>query len=116
MVTKDERDKHIRKHKVAVKLSEKSAPGKTLDLSLSKTGSLHTLPPAFKESQDSLRKLDLTGQNGLAKQLPELRFVGETLTWLSIASMDCGDADVQWVFLRMLKTLFGVCACSLAQS
>ena len=96
------------KSKSAVPLSEKSAPGKTLDLSLSKVGELQLLPSAFKDAQDSLRKLDLSGQGALAKQLPELRFIGATLTWLSLASMDCSSPDITWVFLRMLKTLFGV--------
>lgn len=103
-IAKDGRKK-IQKHKSAVPLAEKTASGKVLDLSVTKSGKLDSLPSDFRERTDELRKLDLSGQNGLLRRIPDIRFAGHTLTWLSLAAMDCSEAE--WMFLPMLTTLFG---------
>lgn len=104
----------IKKIKAAVSLSEKQKQGKSLDLSLKKTSSLlDALPDDFKDDSpniEELRRLDLTGQANLFKNvgLGKLRFVGGTLTWLNLSGVDCGNAGkMDWMFLRMMETLFG---------
>ena len=88
-------------------VEKKSTQSKTLDLSRKGDSEvLQTLPPNFKEETDELRKLNLSGQTRLGKELSSIRFAGESLTWLNLSGVDCSIAGT-WLWLKMVKTLFG---------
>ena len=67
------------------------------------------LPGDFKATSEELRKLDLSGQTTLSlAALSPIRFTGETLTWLNLSGVQCGEGQPKdWLWLRMMKQLLG---------
>ena len=98
----------MRKPKPTISAEDKSKAGKNLNLSLSSANNvvLDNLPQNFRSQTDELRKLDLSGQAKLAKDLHLIRFAGHTLTWLNLAGVDAQLAE--WTFLKLCSTLFGM--------
>lgn len=86
---------------------KKSGPSKSVDLSVKGNATqLEGLPSNFRDETDDLRKVNLSGQTRLGKDLGAIRFAGETLTWLNISGVDCSTVST-WLWLKMMKTLFG---------
>lgn len=97
----------VGKPRAAKPVKEKSGPSKSIDLSLKGDAApLAALPSNFRDETDDLRKLNLSGQTRLGKELSSIRFAGETLTWLNLSGVDCSQVAA-CLWLKMLKTLFG---------
>lgn len=102
------------KVKPLIPSKEKNAASRALDLSYkakkvegARGTPLTALPNDFKATSEELRKLDLSGQTTLSlTALSPIRFTGETLTWLNLSGVQCGEGQPKdWLWLRMMKQL-----------